>query len=154
MRGGGSNATMSKWTEINTIVRDNKISILALQETHLQMAEKRHLNGLFERQIHIINSEMPGKPNVAGVAVVLSKKFVAWRETKHWEVIPGQALLVQIPWKNNREQTCTFLAIYAPNEMSQNRDFWASLRRKLKKKEFPKPDIVMGNFNIVEDLID
>ncbi|KAF5378615.1 hypothetical protein D9615_007186 [Tricholomella constricta] len=154
IRGGGSRQTSNKWEQINQVMRDNKIGILAVQETHLTRAEVNRLNGLFEKRLLIINSSLHRRTNAAGVAIILNKQWTAWDETHHWEVVPGRALLVQIPWKNSRETTRTILAIYAPNDPAENKELWVTLQRAFRNNRLPNPDFMIGDFNIVEDALD
>jgi exonuclease III len=118
------------------------------------MKEVTRLNHVFECRLFIINSSLRNQSNAAGVAIILSRQYVAWKESMYWELIPGRALLVQIPWRNSRETKRTILAVYAPNPSSENRDFWTELTNIFKRRDIPKPDFMMGDFNIVEDALD
>ncbi|KAH7903930.1 hypothetical protein BJ138DRAFT_979434, partial [Hygrophoropsis aurantiaca] len=42
--------------------------------------------------------------------------------------------------------------IYAPNDTQENEEFWVELEDKL--KQTPRPDVVLGDFNLVEDGLD
>ncbi|KAF6760825.1 Endonuclease/exonuclease/phosphatase [Ephemerocybe angulata] len=134
-------------------MRDNQIGIMAVQETHLTKSETTRLNGVFEKRMLIINSAH-GRKNTAGVAIVLNKQWTAWNEALHWDILPGRALLVQIPWKNSKGAKRTILAIYAPNTATHNKRLWVDLQAIFKKDDIPKPDIMLGDFNIVEDALD
>ncbi|EIN10348.1 hypothetical protein PUNSTDRAFT_65244, partial [Punctularia strigosozonata HHB-11173 SS5] len=68
------------------------------------------------------------------------------------EIVPGRAIFVSLPWHN--EKTLHTLGVYAPNDPEENRTFWINLRRQLKTLRLPQPDVVLGDFNIVEDKID
>lgn len=46
------------------------------------------------------------------------------------------------------------MAIYAPNHESESASFWDLLRGKWLTNEFPKPDVLLGDFNCVEANID
>jgi hypothetical protein len=66
----------SKWKTINREVRDRRIGILALQETHLDEKEMDHLRKTYGQQLVIMNSALPDKEEAsksAGVAFVLKK---------------------------------------------------------------------------------
>ena len=47
----------------------------------------------------------------------------------------------------------TILNIYAPNAPSDNEKFWKDLQLAFNTNPFPYPDILLGDFNIVEDAI-
>ncbi|KAL6299923.1 Endonuclease/exonuclease/phosphatase [Sparassis latifolia] len=67
-------------------------------------------------------------------------------------LIPGQAILLTVPWHNNR--TLTILNIYAPNIAMENKEFWQTLEHKWTHQHLPNPDVMLGDFNIVEDALD
>src|ERR1700683_5382550 len=46
------------------------------------------------------------------------------------------------------------LNIYALNNHTESETFFKELKLKFETKTFPLPDLMMGNFNIVEDAID
>ena len=50
----------------------------------------------------------------------------------------------------------TILNVYAPNAPHENRDFWTKLNEMFKQpeKKLKKPDLMLGDFNLVEDAID
>ncbi|KAJ8580603.1 DNase I-like protein, partial [Rhizopogon salebrosus TDB-379] len=140
---------MDKWLHINQIVREKRIAVLAVQETHLTKNEEDNLNEIFQTNLRIISSIDPERPNVAGVAIVLNKKLTASKDIITHEIKPGRALLVTIPWQ---KETLSILAVYAPNDPLDSHNFWEEIRTKL--NNLPQPDIMMGDFNIVEDALD
>ena len=148
MRGHGTD----KWNHINQIIKEKRIGILAIQETHLSDNHVDQLHNLFNKRMKIIHSIDPQEPNAKGVAIVLNKEITNTVGTKATEVIPGRALLVQIPW-------CTgliirILAIYAPNTPAENKAFWDTIHEKWQREHLPKPDIMLGDYNLIEDPID
>jgi hypothetical protein len=46
------------------------------------------------------------------------------------------------------------MAIYAPNSPAENQAFWESLLLRWTTCNLPKPDLFLGDFNLVEDAID
>ncbi|EIN08151.1 hypothetical protein PUNSTDRAFT_17686, partial [Punctularia strigosozonata HHB-11173 SS5] len=68
------------------------------------------------------------------------------------DVIPGRASLLTIPWHQDSE--LRILGIYAPNDEKENAEFWRTLQRTWRTSRLPKPDMMMGDFNVVEDKID
>ncbi|KAF6742734.1 Endonuclease/exonuclease/phosphatase [Ephemerocybe angulata] len=148
----------SKWNHINQIMRDNKLGILVVQETHLKQSTLDRLNARMKKNYVILNSSDDNRPNMNGVALVLSKRLTAWAETNRWTLEVGRALLIRIPWKNSRESR-TILAIYAPNDPKGNTAFWQRLTKKWDERRpgkppLPKPDIMLRDFNLVEDSAD
>jgi len=71
IRGGGSIVTRNKWQHINQLLHEEKIYILAMQETHLSPGTIIELHNQFPSQLHILNNSDLGQPNAKGVAFVL-----------------------------------------------------------------------------------
>ncbi|EJD35620.1 hypothetical protein AURDEDRAFT_130493 [Auricularia subglabra TFB-10046 SS5] len=48
------------------------------------------------------------------------------------------------------------MAVYAPTDRGENEDFWKKVKKKIQESRsiFPKPNILLGDFNMVEDAID
>jgi exonuclease III len=153
MRGGGSQTTQHKWKHINQLMRDNKIATLAIQETHLSPQKVDELNQLFSKSLYIVHSGNPDRPNAKGVAFALNKKETRWQEIKATEVIPGHALHISLPWQVGHKKIL-ILAIYAPNAAYESKTFFKLIKKKWTDLNLPKIDIMLGDFNIVEDTID
>ena len=151
IRGGGSNKIQEKWHHINQLLRQDKIGILALQETHSTDALISSLHALFGKRLHIYHSSDPDAPNSKGVAIVLNKEILHTNNIQHHDIIPGRALLLSIPWHSS---IISILAIYAPNTTTENEAFWSALHNKWTELGLPKPDIMLGDFNLVEEALD
>lgn len=113
IKGGGFMSTRQKWNKLCQIMKGN-VDILAVQETHLDMKKMEELNDLFKRQAHFISSLDPDKSNVKGVAFVISKQLVNWKGIRHREMVPGRALVIEIPWHEGSTLSC--LNVYALND--------------------------------------
>ncbi|KAG1760575.1 Endonuclease/exonuclease/phosphatase [Suillus occidentalis] len=149
MRGRWHNGS-DKWKHINQIMKENKLGVLALQETHLTKDEESTLNLTPGLRLHIISSIDSAQTSAKGVAVVLNKNLVNTSGVKTHDLVPGRALLVIVPWR--KSDTLKILAIYAPNDPQSNQYFWEYLSSKL--RGLPHPDIMLGDFNLVEDALD
>lgn len=152
MRGRGSPQTQDKWNHINQILREKSIAILALQETHLSKDHVDRLHTLFGKRLKIHYSIDQNEPNSKGVAIVLNKEKTNTLNITENEIIPGRALMLVLPW--HADLTITILAVYAPNRTGENKDFWTLLQNKLQAQNFPLPDIMLGDFNLVENPLD
>lgn len=152
INGGGAPQTREKWQHVDQLLRDKRVGILAIQETHLRDETVASLHEQFHRRLHVINSSVPERPNAMGVAIVLNKNLVAWKEATAYVLVPGRAILVSVPWY--KDCIINVMAVYAPNRESENADFWDLLRRKWLTNAFPKPDVLLGDFNCVEANID
>ena len=143
---------LSKWTTIHRVLREKKISILCLQETHLTEAHSRHIESLFGRHLYVLNSAHPDNPgSTAGVAFVINKELVNTHSITTTELIPGRALALTLNWHN--EQTLTILNVYAPNSLHAHAHFWTELQNKIDTHPH-RPDLLLGDFNLIEDPID
>ncbi|EJD38390.1 DNase I-like protein [Auricularia subglabra TFB-10046 SS5] len=154
---GRSYATIGgnlKWKSIADDIRSQKIGVMALQETHLTQKHVDDLNKL-HKHIRIWNSASADNPTGAGgVALVFNKLTTNSESVTTHELVPGRALLAT--WEWHRGDKMTVLAIYAPTKREENRDFWEKVKKQVQETrgKFPKPDIVLGDFNMVEDEID
>jgi len=159
MRGYGNsnqNHIQNKWNHVNQIMREEKIGILLLQETHMNTERYNQVHKLFEKRLHILYSADPESPTrKGGVAIVLNKRFVPTQgpgTIKTDEIVSGRALLLTLKLSERRK--LKILVIYAPNDPGKNRDFWTELNNFFEQFPNKKPDLMAGDFNMVEDPLD
>ena len=90
---------------------------------------------------------------MAGVALVLNRDIIPDQEVTYEEIMPGRAIQTDIQW--HLMLVITILNVYVPNAPHENRDFWAKLYKVYKQPErkIKKPDLMLGDFNLVEDAI-
>lgn len=96
---------LSKWTTIHRVLREKKISILCLQETHLEDEHIQHIETLFGRRLKVINSKYPTNPSsTVGVAFVVNKELVNTLSGSitTTELIPGRAMILTVNWHDNQ----------------------------------------------------
>lgn len=102
--------------------------------------------------MEIFNSPNPINPtSTAGVAFVINKELVNIRASTTTKLIPGCALALILEWHN--DQCLTILNVYAPNAPHQHPEFWNTISSALNLHSL-RPEILLGNFNLVEDAID
>ncbi|KAJ3895379.1 Endonuclease/exonuclease/phosphatase, partial [Lentinula edodes] len=149
----------NRWTRLNTLLKENRIGIAIVQETHMTEPKRAQTEHVFRKQMKIFASNHPTNPTAAGgVAVVLNKQFLPTTGAESKEIVPGRALLVKTDW--HRGEKITVLAIYAPNvtanDGTESAAFWEELRSFFERPENRqwRPDLVAGDFNMVEDAID
>jgi exonuclease III len=142
----------NKWWQISKLVREKRIGILALQETHLDRELLDRLNEAFSGSLSIHVSRNPVDVNAKGVAIVLNKALTNTEGASTTDIIPGRALLMKIPWHGN--ETLKVLAVYAPNVPAESREFWKEIQEVWERDNLPKPDIMLGDMNFVEDATD
>ncbi|OJT15896.1 Transposon TX1 uncharacterized 149 kDa protein [Trametes pubescens] len=152
MRGSGPMgcaAADSKWMRVNQLLRDQKIGVLALQETHLDEARVTSLNELFGRNMHLFYSALPSNATGAcGVAFALNKRIVEPELCVCKEVTPGRAMSMSLPWSTGK--MLRVLNVYGPNVVTRNSEFWMDLERS----DLGVIDMLLGDFNVVEDGLD
>jgi exonuclease III len=141
----------NKWFHINQMLRSKKIGVLALQETHMTDELQNDVERTFKR-IQMFHCSDPDAPNSKGVAIVLNRDLTNASGATSVNIIPGRAMMVTIPWHANEH--LNILAVYAPNQANENKHFWLNLQRLREENVFSKPDIMLGDFNMVEDAID
>ena len=149
---GRNSGVLSKWHSIPRLMRDKRIGILAVQETHLTEDLALDFERLFGNAFWLIHSPDPESTNARGVAFVLNKSLVATDDVKTEVVVPGRAIVLSVPWKS--EAPITALNIYAPNCPQEAREFWKTVRDSLERTTLMKPNVLLGDFNLVEDALD
>ena len=143
---------ISKWTAISRVLRENKISILCIQESHLDDTYAQQIETLFGRRLHLSYSKPTDDPTShAGVAIIVNKELMSPTEISSTELIPGRALATAIEWHN--DQRLTIVNVYAPNSPYAHAAFWTQLQQRLQDHPFP-PDLLLGDFNLVEEPLD
>ncbi|KAI0341568.1 DNase I-like protein, partial [Trametopsis cervina] len=150
----GSGAAVSgKWLAINQLMRERKLAVLAIQESHLSDLNVSDLHSLFGSRLLILHSAASDRPTAnAGVAFVLNKERLETSQVHHHILYPGRAALLTVSW--HKEVILSILNVYAPNAGPENEQFWIHLRSSLETGAFPKPDVILGDFNVVEDSAD
>ncbi|KAG1766589.1 Endonuclease/exonuclease/phosphatase [Suillus occidentalis] len=144
---------ISKWTAVNQTMRNRKLGILCIQETHLNQDHLSQVVNLFSRRLAIFNTSDPTRPgSSAGIAFVLNKELVDASKAEMNIIIPGRAAVLTLKWHN--EKIIKILNIYTPNNPSEHQAFWLKIGSEWSKLNIGKPDFMVGDFNITEDPID
>src|ERR1700722_4386188 len=139
----------SKYKDLATMIRKNKLTILGIQETRLNEEETARLQQQHPKIIIENNGNSTAKE---GVAFILNKDLVNGRRWIHTKIIQNRVSRLQIQITEN--EGLDIILIYAPNETIQKINFYEKLRNELNKiKDWQEP-ILMGGFNFVEDDID
>ncbi|EIW58570.1 DNase I-like protein, partial [Trametes versicolor FP-101664 SS1] len=134
---------------MNQLLRDRKIAVLALQETHTNDRRLDLLNRIFERNMAILHSPDPVNATGArGVAFAINKRIFKDGSPRIRVIVPGRAILLTIQWSEDR--TLRILNVYAPNDPHANAAFWTSLANA----NIGRIDVMLGDCNVVEDRAD
>lgn len=135
------------------MMREKRIGILCLQETHLTHEHERQIDNLFSRRLLVLNSSDPDRPgNSAGIAFVVNKELTNTANVKMTVLVPGRAAVLSMKWHN--EKNITLLNIYAPNNAHEHPIFWTKVREKWLEAGLNNPDFMLGDFNLTEDPLD
>ncbi|KAH8796009.1 Endonuclease/exonuclease/phosphatase, partial [Flagelloscypha sp. PMI_526] len=142
---------------VNQIMRDKNLDILLVQEAHLTDERRREIGKLFHRQLKIFSSGDRNKPHtIGGVAIVLNKKKTNWKQCEFKEIEQGRAIAIKLTW--HRGTTLTIMNVYAPNvngsDGAESAQFWKRMQGWIRQHPQWKPDIIAGNYNVVEDPMD
>lgn len=145
--------TFEKWSEINATMRNEKIAILAIQETHLDDQTTTAIQQALGKRLEKVNSQPENNPRAsAGVAFILNKDLIDTGKVEKHELIKGRAMAIKLTWKNGEDTT--LINIYAPNKRSDHKDFWEKIENMRVSKHLRKPDFILGDFNVMEEPID
>ncbi|KAK0502841.1 hypothetical protein EDD18DRAFT_1024621, partial [Armillaria luteobubalina] len=140
-----------RWLHINQIMREEKIGIMAIQESHLTMERKEQIESIFPKLRVEISEDEENSTARAGVAIVLNRRLTNWNTVKMREAIPGRAMIIQIEW--HRGWKLTVMCVYAPNvtehQGTENAKFWTDMEEFIQGHPDMKPDVIMGDFNMV-----
>ena len=144
---------IEKWASINRMIYNEKITVLALQETHLDQERLDQIQACFSKNLEIINSPLPENPRAsAGVAFVINKALIRPKETTVKVLLPGRAIMLKIKWLESCSSS--IINIYAPHNRRLQPEFWAEATANRRTLRMPLPDFVLGDFNVTEDAID
>lgn len=148
-----ANSPNNKWLRVNQILRDNRIGILLVQETHLDEERQTQIENLFGRKLAILSSPDPvNASGRGGVAAVINRRILDPKDCNLNVIIPGRAILVGLKWHGEQ---ITILAVYAPNNPQENGQFWLDIKSWFAARpNTPKPDLFLGDFNMVEEAFD
>ncbi|PPQ71498.1 hypothetical protein CVT26_011265, partial [Gymnopilus dilepis] len=152
IRGGGSQATRHKWQKINQILRTEKIGVIVINEAHLKPEDVESLHEQYPSRFHILNNLDEANPASKGIAIILNKQLVSWKEASVINLIAGRASLLTLPWHGRGQ--LKILAVYAPNIHADNATFFETIHDKWENENLPLPDAMIGDFNMVEEAID
>jgi len=130
-RGALTRLANNKWSALKSDIVKENIGLMALQETHLSEDHIGILKHLHGNSIEIFNSSGPENPTgKGGVAFVVNRRKTNIKNMKMYEVVKGRALLLQYTWHNSK--ILTVLAIYAPNYITENKEFWDVAERSVR----------------------
>ncbi|KAF6742540.1 Endonuclease/exonuclease/phosphatase, partial [Ephemerocybe angulata] len=152
IKGGGLANSRDKWTQISGLMRDESLSILALQETHINGEDLKDIQKL-HRRMRIFNTADPNHARGrGGVALALNIHKTKWKNASDKVIVPGRALLVTLEWGDTTK--LQILAVYAPSgDDGANKVFWETVEAELRRTG-TQIDVLLGDLNMVESGLD
>ena len=151
-RGNLTGNQNNKWNAVNHMMKEEKLGVLCVQETHCNEETINTLHTLYGRRMKIFHSSAERATIEQGVAIILNRELVDIANVKVTNIIPGRAIMIKMHWHLDR--TLSILNVYAPNNMTENTAFWKKLDELRRENKYTKPDILAGDFNVVEEAID
>ena len=149
INGNGSRSD-DKWGAINNVMKTRGIAVMAAQETHPTMEVQEKLERRFRNSLRFFHSSAPEEPgNRNGVTIILNKRLIKSANVSTKTIIEGRAIIVDVPW--NSEDVLRIMGVYAPVKNNEKTAFWEELNQKMLGLDGPTPDLVVGDFNIVEN---
>ncbi|EPT02708.1 hypothetical protein FOMPIDRAFT_1029037 [Fomitopsis schrenkii] len=134
-------------------MRERRLGIVALQETHLAPEDVETVHSMFGKRVRVFNSPDPDNAmGTRGVAFALNRELVDVSAVTVHVLVPGRAILIKTKWHNDTQITA--LNVYAPNDQPSNEAFWSTLSQAFDGASLPRPDVMLGDFNLTEEAID
>jgi exonuclease III len=144
---------IDKWSSINSTLRQNKLAILALQETHLDEERVEAIERCFGKSINLLHSSDPDCPRTkSGVAIAINKALIPTNDIRLHVLVPGRAIMVQLKWPDATR--LSIINVYVPVKKCDQSEFWTTVETERREKHLPRPDFLLGDFNITEDALD
>jgi hypothetical protein len=148
IRGRGITQRYSKYKDLSSWMRLNRIHIIAIQETKLNELDCEIIRAENPRTV-LIENNSNSRSN--GVAFILNKDLTVNWSTEHIILIPGRASALKV---SHEKLTMTLVNVYSPNDLREKVAFYKTLLSILKEKNLRDSIIMLGDFNFVEDSLD
>jgi len=154
MQGRNDSLRKSKYKTVSTLVRRNKIAVIATQETRLKAEEELDLM-LANPKIIVISNPLPitdSRSRSAGVGFVLQKDLFQNKTWQHTVLIPGRMSRLQVDWTN--DQGMDIINLYPPNDLGLKIAFLREAETILSELSDLKDPILTADWNFTENAID
>ncbi len=145
---------IEKINEIPTMMRNKKVNILALQETHYDEDYVAEITERFGDTIHVEYSRALGgrASRAEGVALVFYKPNTNVMGLTRREVVPGRGLIVAAPWHG--DDVMKIMVSYAPNAPRENAEYWRTCLTFVREYPEWKPDAICADCNLAPAALD
>ena len=129
-----------------------KIAILCVSESHSDNDQITKLNLQYGPNLHFTHTHNTQNPRSKGIVIVTNKNRTKSIPTNIHLISPGRAISFKTNWPENKK--ISILAVYPPNTPNENANFWKNLLTTIENEPTMQPDIIIGEFNTVEDAAD
>lgn len=136
-----------KFKDIRYQMRNERIAILAVQETHLTPEGATDLMAMY-RDMHIETHS--DSTNAMGVAFIFNKDLVDTSDVESEDINKNRILAAKLTIEGKK---LLLLNVYLPNAAKESAAGLKGLLRHIRQTDM-KPDLILGDFNLVEDPID
>ena len=148
IRGRGASQKHSKYKDLSSWMRLNRIAVVAVQETKLNNVDCEMIRKENPRT-DILENNSENRSN--GIAFVLNKDLTAKWTIEQTNLIPGRASAIKI---THEKLNCTLVNVYSSNDQREKVAFYKELLKVLREKNIRESVIMLGDFNFVEDSLD
>lgn len=143
----------NKWAAIHRLMRDKKLGILAIQVSHLTDEDIDTIHNLYGQRLPVLHSkDLTNTSAARGIAFILNREIVDIKDATLTKIIPGRAALLMTKWHANTN--IALLNTYTPSNTRENEEFWTLLKEAKGDGHMPQPNVLLGDFNLVEDVLD
>ena len=133
-------------------MKTKKIAILCILESHSDDNQIECLNNKFNPLYKFMHTYDKDNTHSKGIVIVKNNNLIPNDLIDITNLVPGRAINVAAIWL--KESQINILATYTPNPPRENEKFWNHLTKHFTQNNTIQPDIMLGDFNIVEEAID
>jgi len=149
MKGRNDKNKKSKWPNLVTIMRKQRILVMGIQETHLNKEETEKIKAMCPK-VEIINNGNSTRGE--GIAFIINKELANKMKWTTKVLIKGKAMRMNI--EVEEERGLDIMVIHTLNNENKKIEFFKQLKNKIDKDEENENVIILGDFNSVENEID
>jgi hypothetical protein len=138
-----------KYKDITTLIRKNRITVLAIQECRLNKIEQAKIELMCPMLSIISNSSSTAKE---GVAFLINKDLVKDKKIEHKILVRNRMSRLTLRW--NEDVLLDIINVHVPNNEKEKISFLKEAKHIIRNIKNKEDLMIMGDFNYVEDKID
>ena len=149
VKGANSSATHDKWKAIIHTMLAKRLTILCVLKSHSDNPQIERLNSQFGPNLNFIHTHDRDHAHSGGIIIVTNLNKIQRPPSNIVEIKAGRAISYTINWPENTQTN--ILTMYAPNPPHENAALWNQITNYTRENPATTPNIVLGDFNMVED---